>query len=710
MSIQNLTLAKKMILMAVLVMTPMVIFGIMTYRTTESLATDMKNLSDVQMVALREMVVVDMYHDTLRAVVSRAIIAAQVKDEKMKGDIAEELKEYTGEIKSHLDKLDGLAIPKETDDAIAASRPELDAYIKSTEELTNVALSGQPEKAVEGLEKFEAAFEALETKLAKLSDLLEDDAKKSVEKGEAEISSAKLSLLFVFLLNIVIAVVVFSLFNRTLTKTLRAIAGRIQSLHGVCITNLGNANDALAVGDLEFEIVTGTQPLNNDIKDELGNLARGVDGILAKTKLTIAGFEASRVAIRNIIDETRRLTDNVKEGRIDARGNASKFRGAYGEIVNGINEMMEAVATPLNEASDCLQRVARRDLTAQMTGDYKGDFATIKEALNTALANLDEGMQQIAMGAEQVTSAATEISSGSQSLAQGASEQASTLEEISSNLQEISSMTKQNASNSKEARSMSDSARLATDGGMRNMKRLSEAVEKIKDSSDSTAKIVKTIEEIAFQTNLLALNAAVEAARAGDAGKGFAVVAEEVRNLAMRSAEAAQTTAQLIDEAVKNTESGVSLNAEVSQNLEEINAQIEKVSVVMAEIAAASEQQNQGVEQINVAVEQMNGMTQMTAANSEESASAAEELSGQSQEMLGLVNDYKLSNERAARRPQAMSSFTQKPATVGAGTVKTSYAKKNGRKKDTMNGFGQMPAGDSLIPFGDMDDNVLSEF
>jgi methyl-accepting chemotaxis protein len=312
------------------------------------------------------------------------------------------------------------------------------------------------------------------------------------------------------------------------------------------------------------------------------------------------------------------------------------------------------------------------------------------------------------VGAEQVTSASTEISSGSQSLAQGASEQASTLEEISSNLQEISSMTRQNASNSKEARSMSDSARLATEGGIRNMKRLSEAVEKIKDSSDSTAKIVKTIEEIAFQTNLLALNAAVEAARAGDAGKGFAVVAEEVRNLAMRSAEAAQTTAQLIDEAVKNTENGVTLNAEVSQNLEEINAQIEKVSVVMAEIAAASEQQNQGVEQINVAVEQMNGVTQQTAANSEESASAAEELSGQSQEMLGLVSGYKLSSESGMRRPQA-ASFTQRPATVGAGTVKTSYAKKNGRKKAT-NGFVQMPAGDSLIPFGSMDDSILSEF
>src|SRR5207244_3670763 len=133
--------------------------------------------------------------------------------------------------------------------------------------------------------------------------------------------------------------------------------------------------------------------------------------------------------------------------------------------------------------------------------------------------------------------------------------------------------------------------------GVRSMQHLSEAITKIKGSADSTAKIVKTIDEIAFQTNLLALNAAVEAARAGDAGKGFAVVAEEVRNLAMRSAEAAKHTANLIEESVKNADGGVALNQEVLSNLQEINGQIEKVSEVVAEIAAASDQQSQGVEQ-----------------------------------------------------------------------------------------------------------------
>jgi methyl-accepting chemotaxis protein len=180
---------------------------------------------------------------------------------------------------------------------------------------------------------------------------------------------------------------------------------------------------------------------------------------------------------------------------------------------------------------------------------------------------------------------------------------------------------------------------------MESMKRLSESIRQIKTSSDATAKIVKTIDEIAFQTNLLALNAAVEAARAGDAGKGFAVVAEEVRNLAIRSAEAAKNTANRIEESVKNAAGGVAINQEVLKNLDEINAQIRKVSEVMAEIAGASEQQSQGIEQVNTAVEQLNMVVQQVAANAEQSASAAQELWKQADVMQSMIGQFHLSAE-----------------------------------------------------------------
>jgi methyl-accepting chemotaxis protein len=209
-------------------------------------------------------------------------------------------------------------------------------------------------------------------------------------------------------------------------------------------------------------------------------------------------------------------------------------------------------------------------------------------------------------------------------------------------------MTKQNASNAKEARSLSDGARSTADRGVDSMQRLSEAINRIKASSDSTAKIVKTIDEIAFQTNLLALNAAVEAARAGDAGKGFAVVAEEVRNLAMRSAEAAKNTSNLIEESVRNAEGGVSINQEVLTNLREINDQVNKVSEVMAEIASASDQQSQGIDQVTTAVQQMSDMTQQNAANSEESAASALELDNLAHKMQRMVDTFHLGNQQSA--------------------------------------------------------------
>ena len=232
-------------------------------------------------------------------------------------------------------------------------------------------------------------------------------------------------------------------------------------------------------------------------------------------------------------------------------------------------------------------------------------------------------------GSDQVASAANQVSASSQTLAEGASEQAASLEETSASLEEMSSMTKKNAEHAQSAKNLASETRVAADAGTTDMHEMNEAMSAIKTSSDNIAKIIKTIDEIAFQTNILALNAAVEAARAGEAGMGFAVVAEEVRSLAQRSAQAAKETAEKIEDSIQKSAHGVQISSKVGERLQSIATRTKQVDELIGEIATASAEQTQGIQQVNITVSQMDKVTQTNAAGAEEGASAAEELSSQ---------------------------------------------------------------------------------
>lgn len=447
----------------------------------------------------------------------------------------------------------------------------------------------------------------------------------------------------------------------------------------------------ISAGDLSTDVVS------HDAQDEIAPALLGI------TK-----------SLRSLVTDMDNLTDAAVQGKLDARVDATQYGGEYQKIVTGVNSTLDAVIGPVNETAAVMDKLASRDLTARVLGEYQGDFAKLKASINQAMKNLDDGIAQVGDASTQVGSASEQISTGSQNLAQGASEQASSLEEISSTLEETASQTKQNADNSNQAKVLSQTARESADRGTEAMERMKQSIDSIKSSSDETAKIVSTIDEIAFQTNLLALNAAVEAARAGEAGKGFAVVAEEVRTLAQRSAEAAKNTAAMIEEAVANAEGGVAVTQEVAQALSEIAEGSRKVNDLVAEIAAASNEQSQGIDQVNAAVSQLNQVTQQNAANAEESSSAAEELNGQARELRSMVSQYILSNS-GTQAPQAgtISAWTAaKAASGGNGDGRSAKQKKggstNGKDAERKGQRHQDP--ESIIPFDQEDEQVLASF
>jgi methyl-accepting chemotaxis protein len=279
--------------------------------------------------------------------------------------------------------------------------------------------------------------------------------------------------------------------------------------------------------------------------------------------------------------------------------------------------------------------------------------------------------------AAQIGGASRQLMSQSQSLADGASNQAASLEQTGASMEQMASLTKRNAENAHQASELAKRARSSADKGTVDMQTMTAAMAGLKQSSDETAKIIKTIDEIAFQTNILALNAAVEAARAGEAGMGFAVVADEVRNLAQRSASAARETSAKIDDALNRTHQGVEISSKVAVALNEIVSEVRRVDELISEVAAASREQSQAILQINGAVANMDRVTQVTATNAEESAEAARQLASQAEimensvaELLQLVSGSSRTETLAFGSPAGrVGAKPAAPAALGESAV-----------------------------------------
>lgn len=351
--------------------------------------------------------------------------------------------------------------------------------------------------------------------------------------------------------------------------------------------------------------------------------------------------------IRELIDQANTLAQAALSGDLTVRGDADKFEGGYRRIIEGMNKTMEAFTAPIEEASRVLTQIATGDLTAVMTGEYKGEYNKIKTSINKATAAFYVLVSEIDKSAAQVSTGSKQLSAASQSLSRGASEQSSEVEQLTASIAEVAAQTKLNAANAAKANEISAEVQKEAAQGNEKMAQMLNSIGEISESSINIQKINKVIDEIAFQTNILALNAAVEAARAGEHGKGFAVVADEVRSLASKSASAAKETAALIENSIGKVEVGTKIAKETADVLDRIVESASKSAALVSNIAAASNEQASAIAQIDKGVKQISNVVQSNSEISEESAASSEELSNQAEALMNLVRRFKLKREGA---------------------------------------------------------------
>lgn len=308
----------------------------------------------------------------------------------------------------------------------------------------------------------------------------------------------------------------------------------------------------------------------------------------------------------------------------------------FGVIINDIQQIIDNI----DEQAQIAQKAAEGDMT--VTINSKSDEDTLGNALNMMIKNTKITLRQIKEAASQVSAGANQVSKASDLLAGGTTEQAAAIQEITASIADVANKTVINATQATEAESLILNALEKVTKGNNEMQEMVVAMEEINKSSESIYKIIKVIDDIAFQTNILALNAAVEAARAGVAGKGFAIVAEEVRNLAAKCAEAASSTADLIEDSIHKISVGAKAAKESSYALCEISQVVEQSQALIVDISQASQDQKNSIFQIEQAIEQVSDVVQTNSATSEECAAASAELMKQAQRVNRLISNFKL--------------------------------------------------------------------
>ncbi|GAB2614005.1 methyl-accepting chemotaxis protein [Novilysobacter erysipheiresistens] len=429
-----------------------------------------------------------------------------------------------------------------------------------------------------------------------------------------------------------------------------------------------------------------------------GDLSEDIERLPGKKAQITAAVDGVKAGMQAMTSEIQGLVEAAVSGDFSRRGDAERFQFVYREMIESLNALMESADRGLDEVGSLLAAVAEGDLSREADADLPGQFGELARNANGAVRQLATVVGQIRQGSDAISAAAGEIAAGNNDLSQRTEQQAASLEETASSMEELTSTVRQNADNARQANQLAIGAADVAEQGGRVVGQVVHTMSAINESSRKIGDIIGVIDGIAFQTNILALNAAVEAARAGEQGRGFAVVAAEVRSLAQRSAGAAKEIKQLITDSVGKVEEGSSLVDQAGKTMGEIVTSVKRVTDIIADISAASQEQTSGIEQVNQAILQMDEGTQQNAALVEEASAAARSLEQQSGHLVQTVSAFRLDAQHDAQGPAiavsrvavsrvaepAPASAPRKPArpapakAVAKSTAKPARARANG--------------------------------
>ncbi|HFF2846329.1 TPA: methyl-accepting chemotaxis protein [Stenotrophomonas maltophilia] len=379
-----------------------------------------------------------------------------------------------------------------------------------------------------------------------------------------------------------------------------------------------------------------------------GDLSVDMDPLPGEKAAITQAMDETKASLSAINGEIRRLATAAAAGDFSLRGDEDRFAYDFRDMVAGLNRLMQTTDENLVQVSTLLQAISRGDLTVRMQGDFHGVFARMRDDCNATVDQLKQIVGRIQSSASSINLAAGEIASGNNDLSRRTEQQAANLEETAASMEELTSTVKQNAEHARQANQLAIGAHGVASQGGEVVGQVVTTMSAIEASSKKIAEIISVIDGIAFQTNILALNAAVEAARAGEQGRGFAVVASEVRTLAQRSAGAAKEIKGLIEDSVGKVADGSALVRQAGTTMGEIVASVQRVTDIMADISAASQEQSSGIEQVNQAVVQMDETTQQNAALVEEASAAARSMEEQANLLAEAVSVFRTGAAAAA--------------------------------------------------------------